>query len=318
MTISSNASEHREDSRPLLAVPPGVERCPRWDGSLTGGVDFSARFPDLLPWSAGVAGESGRATGMTTTRAQTRRSAYRVDLSEDFCVIGVRIATEAGATVPGWVFDLSAKGVGLRVPTASVSQLDVGSVVALEFTGERLPEPLRVRAVVREQLPQIPLHRFGFEFLDRSEFERSLASTVLRTLFNRRGAVRVPAGRGAPIPVTLSDPASGTRRHGELIDLSMTGMGVLLPHRREHYFREVDRMVIVVTLPPEDLTLLLEGVVSSRTHDRRGIRYGLVFDPERSKDYEQREAVILNYLRSAMRSGAASPPESALAAGPAR
>jgi len=233
---------------------------------------------------------------MVDATSRGKRRSYRIDLGQDLCVIGVRIATKDGVTTPGWVFDVSTDGVGVRVPTRDASRLCLGETAEIAFVGERVGRPLTLSAVIRDHRPQDALHRIGLEFVDRRKFEESAVSGVLHALFNRRGAIRVGPEREGSISVTLEDRESGTRGHGGLLDLSVTGVAVLVSPKVEARFRTKDRLTVTFGLPDESLPLHLEGAVSYRTLDKKGVRYGLVFDPARSEDFEKQEAAIHRFV----------------------
>lgn len=233
---------------------------------------------------------------MVDASSRGKRRSYRIDLGQDLCVIGVRIATKDGVTTPGWVFDVSTDGVGVRVPSRDAARLGVGETADVAFLGERVGRPLTLSAVIRDHRPQEALHRVGLEFVDRRSFEESAVLGVLHSLFNRRGAIRVSPDREESIAVTLEDRDSQFRGHGNLLDLSATGAAVLVAPKVEARFRTADRLTVTFRLPDEPLPLQLEGVVSYRTLEKKGVRYGLVFDPDRSQDFEPQEAAVHRFV----------------------
>ncbi len=120
------------------------------------------------------------------------------------------------------LLDLSAGGAGVELPTGAKDLLQVGDLVQLRVSSDRLPAPLdmhgRLSFVSPDARPKI-----GIAFLEWRQ-HRVILDSELRSLFNEREAFRVEPDTKRPIDVVIEQGA--VRATARVRDISVLGVGL--------------------------------------------------------------------------------------------
>lgn len=226
-----------------------------------------------------------------------RRSQYRVDLGEE---TKIEVTVLAGESPPivARLLNVSADGVAVRIQPEAGRPLSVGLKAQLVFTGARFIKPLTVSAIVRNRLDERGPQRYGFEFTEKEGFDESVVAQALYTLFNRREACRIQPDRSRSIEVFLEGSPDGRRAVATLVDISVTGLAVLVGPQVELAMTEVGRLKLSFHLPKGREPVRLEGLVQNRTLVGTNVRYGIKFEPHLSTNFEAQRALIHGYVIS--------------------
>ena len=160
----------------------------------------------------------------------SKRRHYRVTGDD---LNGIQVSMMAwGEPNPVHLIDISVAGAAVAFLDAQHDEVTrlVGSSLAepkVRIESNRLPDSLEIMCRVAH-IQQVDAGVVcGVAFLRRIDETFNLDQALLR-VFNRRGAVRVEPAPAPPIEVTLTGP-SGAAINGHMRDLSLTGVGVIVP-----------------------------------------------------------------------------------------
>ncbi len=144
---------------------------------------------------------------------------------------------------------------------------------------------------------------YGFRFTNHQPLENQLPGKLFR-VFNRRASYRVHPDPDTPIAVTLEGVADGMRVQGQMVDISMTGVGVHAAVEPESALPPTSRIKLCFSLPNSPDPLHMHGIICSRRQlAANEVGYGieLILDTTKTQhqtilDYvmERREAMLLN------------------------
>ncbi len=234
-----------------------------------------------------------------------RRAEYRVELSET-TDLAVAVTVPNGSPVGGQLLDVSASGAGVLFDTPNPPNLVVGQHIDLVFTSDTLKEPLQVAARVqyRAEDTKKDARRYGFRFLEPQQLDTRLPADA-RRLFNRRRAVRVVPDTFQPVRVTLQPGEDQLPVEVQLLNISVTGVGVSLQPAMESMFAERVQVSITVDLPGSRRPIRLVGHIRYRRLVGDRIHYGIEFDAGLSPGFARSEGLLgkyvsrrqLNYMR---------------------
>lgn len=199
--------------------------------------------------------------------------------------------------MPGVVVDVTVEGAGVRFPLSTAPTVAMGAEVELEF-GSRRERVLTVAARVRFRREEESYRRYGLEFIDRELVERQLPPALAR-LFNRRGAFRVRPEDGQVIEITLEgflDSGGVERTTVALVDLSVTGMAVTVPHEFEEKFAGNVDVRVSFELPGYNDLLNLGATIHYRKLLDDGVHYGIGFNPQRTANFTRQRKAIMDYV----------------------
>lgn len=168
------------------------------------------------------------------------------------------------------LLDLSAAGAGLELPEAARGRLSSGGRVRLRVRSARLPRPLDLTGQVCRVVPAEGRVQVGLRFEGWRE-ERRRLDARLRALFNERAAFRARPARGRRVRVEVQTPRG--RRMGEVVDLSITGVGVAL--RDAAGAQPGDAVALRLMLPRPAGPVAASGEVRHARQGERGVILGL-------------------------------------------
>jgi len=118
---------------------------------------------------------------------------------------------------------------------------------------------------------------------------------ALGGLFNRRRAVRVRASTPA-IDVALFAEGIERPARGVLNDISETGASILIPTEDERMLFAARRIGLEFILPGDPRPMRLVGMVRHRGLVGSAIRYGIHFDAQASKGFDEIQQRIYAYV----------------------
>lgn len=221
-----------------------------------------------------------------------RREHYRVEPVEGDD-LQVSFAKPGRPPVPGLVLDVSAGGVMVQLALAGCPDLAMGEEVELSFTLDQLQEPLVIPARVAHRTETESSRAYGFRFTNRERLESQLPGKLFR-LFNRRASYRVHPDPDTPIAVTLEGVADGMRVQGQLVDISVTGVGVHATVEPESALPPTSRIKLCFSLPNGADSLHIDAIIRRQLASKE-TRYGIEFILETTKTFQQQQT-ILDYV----------------------
>lgn len=194
--------------------------------------------------------------------------------------------------------DLSARGCGFVLPTASAASLEQGGVVMLRMVvgGDDLPH-LFVRAVVRSLGAADGGTRVGVEFDDLERLFQQIQPVQWR-FFNRRQAFRVPPAdeRGRPLRGRFHIPGIEEPRSVPIHDLSCSGLATEVRPQDEAPFPKHLPLRVQFRLPNIAQEVDVRALFVHRTVVEGRVRTGFRFDPMRTEDLDHQSERILRYV----------------------
>ena len=198
--------------------------------------------------------------------------------------------------ITGALLDASAGGVGAQFSGLNCPALMIGQEVQIQLTSQRSKHSLVFSAQVRNRREEQGARRYGFCFTDPEQVESQLPPD-LHKLFNRRTMCRLEPGKDPCIQIVLSD--GDTRRvEGRLVEISGTGMVVVIPARVDGTLIDSVQVNLSFRLPgcPHPLSLL--GTIRTRSFvngDQRQVQYGIEFNL-RSEHALRQQEIIINFI----------------------
>ena len=138
---------------------------------------------------------------------------------------------------------------GLIAPLHQASRRGLALVIASSRLSAPLHLPLSIQQYVSSDGALILSVSFPVE--DRPEG----LDEKLRVAFERRRALRVSPDPTEPVTVVLRADTGRVVGRGVLRDLSVTGLGILVPQRLGQRLHQHDRLTLAFCLPGQDTTL---------------------------------------------------------------
>ncbi len=225
-----------------------------------------------------------------------RRAEYRVELSET-TDLAVAVTVPNGSPIGGQLLDVSASGAGVLFDTPNPPNLVVGQHIDLVFTSDTLKEPLQVAACVQHRAEDTKngARRYGFRFLEPQQLDTRLPADA-RRLFNRRQEVRVTPDTFQPVRVTLQSSEDQPPVEVQLLNISLTGLGVSLEPTLESLFADSVQVSITIDLPGVRRPVGVVGHIRYRRLVGDRIHYGIEFDTELSPRFARTEDLLSKYV----------------------
>ena len=232
------------------------------------------------------------------------RKSYRVPLGDEYS-LDVVVKTASGETFSGELLDITAEGAGTRFKREVGPTLAVGEPTTLTFTSARLRTPIKVCAKVRSrtEMGSFRSYRYGFEFEEWQELQRRLSGEIHR-LFNQRSLYRVEPDPAEPVdaqirvsPESFPDLPQQFEASGRVKNISAVGIAVLVDHEVETKLAAIDQVITAFQLPASDRRLEVVSWIRNRQLQDDRVCYGLEFDKDRSKDFDEQNSEIVKYVR---------------------
>jgi hypothetical protein len=141
---------------------------------------------------------------------------------------------------------------------------------------------------------------YGFEFIDWLGLLSRLPRD-LKTLFNRRGELRVPPHPERPIEVTILVPEHAYRARVCALEVSASGLSFVIGIEAEEVFRDVGVLDLWLHLPNCAVDVQFGGTILNRDLVHDGIRYGIFFLEEETKDFGRKREMLAAYVTTRRR-----------------
>lgn len=232
------------------------------------------------------------------------RKSYRVPLGDEHS-LDVVVKTASGETFSGELLDITAEGAGTRFKRDVGPTLAVGEPTTLTFTSARLRNPIKVVAKVRSrtELGAFRSYRYGFEFEEWQELQRRLSGEIHR-LFNQRSVYRVETDPAEPVdaqicvaPESFPELPQQFQANGRVKNISPVGIAILVDHEVETKLAAIDQVITTFQLPGSEQALEIVSWIRNRQLQGDRVCYGLEFDKDRSKDFDEQNSEIIKYVR---------------------
>ena len=140
------------------------------------------------------------------------------------------------------------------------------------------------------------IRRFESDTSERYHFHLAEAcNAAVRTLFNRRGALRIWPDPKQPVSVQVKMPGAPKPVLGQLKDISMSGMAFCVPEDVEAGMFTKSTCQIAFKLPDSPV-LAFEGHIRHRALSSAGIIYGVEFEPS-TRGFEDASDAIGAWVR---------------------
>jgi len=206
----------------------------------------------------------------------------------------------------GTVLDASLNGVEIRFALESAPALAIDETVTLNFSSSGLGQPIEIRSKVLSRTETARFRRYACEFVFEAEAQSAAAEDILK-LFIQRGGQWVEPVSSRPIEVRMrggrpdDEEYAALEAWGRLTEVSTVGIGVVTELDVEERFASVDQVEVTFHLPAVDEPLRLHGRIRSRQRQAGHVRYGVLFDADRTFDYDRQQHLILTYMISRQR-----------------
>jgi len=174
--------------------------------------------------------------------------------------------------------------------------LELECVLQAVRSGSRLSR--RVRLVAREDATESRCYEVSFL---QSQKERELLAAFIARAFNARQAYRVTPGDDKIVVVEAAPPDLGKHLRGRLLDISATGMALLLDLGAD---ADLARHAILQTriyLPGALDPASLRARILARRLQTGGLVYHMAFIDDGSAAYDRASARITNYVMDRQR-----------------
>ena len=206
--------------------------------------------------------------------------------------LAVRLETVRDERFPGVVAEVEigteTTNVLVDFSRSAAPDVRVGEDVTLGMVGTR-GEPLELtgRAIFRSEDPF--RRRYQFLIGERVGIPWGPGS-------RRRLASRVRPFPLAPVQVFVQREEGGSSYPATLVDISATGIGLIVPEEAESELFGAWSLLIHLDLPGNDGHHTLLGRVCHRREAQEGTRYGIDFDSERTPRFAHVQDRILAYV----------------------
>lgn len=215
-----------------------------------------------------------------------RRTSYRVSANGS---MEAELGTDDG-TFRGRVVDTSDGGVRVAFPRAEAPSLPVGAgFMDVVLTGPLLEGPVKLACTVRARAELDDVVEYGLGFRDARQVGRVLPTSA-RQAFNRRREPRIAAPlQGAWVEVRAADgPRRGERVMGALVDVSASGLGMLLDASSEAILADSPLVTCIFEAPGRSGPQTRAARIVHRTLQDDRVRYGVAFlEPDRKAPVAQ-------------------------------
>lgn len=238
----------------------------------------------------------------TTTCSLTdeKRQRYRTTLESD--LLSVAAIDLEGRKTPGYVFDVSASGLGLFFDRRTDPGYEAGTVLWLcinsPYLRERVVAPAQIRRVTSSQLGRL----YGFRLIEWKGLVSRIPADAA-SLFNRRSCERVKLEQQPPIEIVAEGSVEPTWRDvderwkGDLMEVSANGLsfkvaetGKLIEPRRS--------VEVSFSLPKSEYEFSMWTEVVRCASGPDGVRCGARFDPRRTELFQEKQERLIALLAS--------------------
>jgi hypothetical protein len=193
--------------------------------------------------------------------------------------------------------------------TASFSQKTrfappVGEEVRCEVRNEFFELPLEMHLELKHREDSDNQVEFRFEWSRPEEFKQQLTSKLQRT-FNRRKYFRVPPDTSDPVKAILRLVDQQTKKklatEAAVIEVGGGGITAEVDPRVEARLAGLVQVELEFNIPGYQTQITMDVTLKHRHMTGRTIRYGLQYIRQDTKEYEQSEEVIIDYVMKRQR-----------------
>ena len=216
-------------------------------------------------------------------------------------LVEVAVAVQGGEPVKGRPAGLNLVGVRLFLRRSEAPELPLGTLVDLQLSGPSLAEPLAATSLVRHRAEAPGGWVYGFEFLEPGALRQRLPEELQR-LFEENRSVRVEPDPARPVQVALATEHTTYPCAAHLNDLSRTGLSVLLSSLPQESWAVPERVSLSFRLPGKNEPLTFQGTVRYRLLLPEGVRLVIAFDPQHTRDFEEKQQRVIAYIVERQRS----------------
>lgn len=191
----------------------------------------------------------------------------------------------------------------------SFSELEIGAQSAFglrvgDLCTVALAPPGHNAIAAEGRIGDISAWSGGVRLVLRLDNPTSLHASLPRksqVAFNRREAFRVVPDSRSPIIATFRPGQGSPEFNGNVISLSVTGMGALLAEELADMLSPGDHLSLTFRSPHDAVRLSLVGKVRYKTPYPVGLRVGLAFDPAESSAFATQQKRISRYIMAVQR-----------------
>jgi c-di-GMP-binding flagellar brake protein YcgR len=227
-----------------------------------------------------------------------KRKAYRVETKEKPSY-EASLILPGGKLLAGDIANISFEGAAVNFPDNPCPPLAQGDPIRLAFrlasTGDRnwiIHGTLKDSHVEKGmRLLRIKL-RLGDTFLQQLQPDDW-------AIFNRRQTFRVRPNPRSTLTVNLEWEGESTE--GQVLDISLGGMGVQLESQVAKMISESQSMTLSLFLPGFDVPLTISGSACYLKKERDCHRLGITFSSNRDESFFQKEKAISKFLLARQR-----------------
>ncbi len=210
-----------------------------------------------------------------------------------------------GATIRGPMVDIGTRTVTVECAARELRDLALGDRAMLDLRGAAVGGGHRAHGHVAEFRTEGETGRIVIRYALDEDFA-VMTSHGIGRLFNRRQAFRMAPTEESPVQVTVSDVARLFEHTGAALDVSATGLGVVIPSDHAELAPRDALMRMAVLLPGHADPIALIGRVCFRAPTRAGaapagLKLGIDFDEEATEHFEERVEAIVNYIMRVQR-----------------
>lgn len=233
-----------------------------------------------------------------------RRREYRIGLGADVG-LSAKVCGKDNIEITVELVDLTYGGVGILVPPSIQHTLQLGQPISLKFDSKHLDWRISADGRVQNIINLGTLFRIGVQFIDSTKVDRQL-TPALRPLFNRRKAYRTMTeilGDTICNWTPLDPSIEVTTYHGHLLDISGTGMAMVIDHKHEALLCPGQRYRTHVDVKQEGIKLdfTLIGQLLYFDKDDKEIRAGFEFEEDDSIFFKDQQSSLFRFVAKLQR-----------------
>ncbi len=235
----------------------------------------------------------------TWTPSSEKRHRYRTSVAMD--LLSVTAIDLDGRKTPGFVFDLSAGGLGLFFVVHADPRYNAGTILWLCMKSPFLARPVVTPAQIRRISECDVGSMYGLRFLDWLGLLAQIPPELAR-VFNRRSELRTRIDSRRPVEITVQGLLASSWEHvfqglkGTLLDVSPTGLSFHIGSEAADQIEPHQSVEVSFTLPSSTYRFALWIQILHCARRSGGINCGALFDEERTERFAEKQERLLMLL----------------------
>ena len=227
----------------------------------------------------------------------------RSDTMELLLEANVTLYPSGGRPMEGTLEDVSAGEVTVLLMDDRRPPLARNQRVRLQIQLRKLEKPMNIVGTLMEQRKDGDRTHCVFRFTHIATVDKTLPPDIY-AVFNRRQMFRVRPDPKHPIKATLKsleDDEQQLEALARVTDISGSGVGLLVEAKEAAPFNLRGQLNLELCLPGEDDAITFRARMCYRIEVGNRWRYGIEFDPRRSKGFRGQQHRLMRFIMNRQR-----------------